>query len=131
MEAKAQHNAQQTTKSGQVAMTTFNGQEKKMKNSTAFKTVLAPNAPWPKTEVKEKPQKKTKQPKKAVKKAPELNLEALGKPINKNSPRIKFDGRNVDFFANTYEQLHHIKNTPLPRARDKLSGRFKSNKGVA
>jgi hypothetical protein len=28
-------------------MTALNGQKKKMKNLTVFKTVLAPNAPWP------------------------------------------------------------------------------------
>ncbi len=51
---KAQHNDQQTKKNGQVAMTTFNGQKKKMKNLNVFKTVLAPNAPWPKQEQKTK-----------------------------------------------------------------------------
>jgi len=52
-----------TTRSGQAAMTTFNGQKKKMKNLTVFKTVLAPNAPWPYQPLKAKETKPVKPPK--------------------------------------------------------------------
>ena len=60
---KAQHNVQQTKRSGQAATTISNGQKKKMKNLTKlvkYKTVLAPNAPWPKQEPKTKPKPKVK-----------------------------------------------------------------------
>ena len=57
---------QQTTRAGQTATTTSNGQKKKMKNSTGFqqyKTILAPNAPWPYKPPKAKEPKKVKPPK--------------------------------------------------------------------
>lgn len=63
MAAKATSSDPRTTKSGQAAMTTFNGQQKKMKNLTVYKTVLAPNAPWPYQPQKAKKPKPVKPPK--------------------------------------------------------------------
>lgn len=60
---KVQHNDQQTKRNGQAVTTIFNGQEKKMKHLTKlpkYKTVLAPNAPWPKQEPKTEPKIKVK-----------------------------------------------------------------------
>ena len=64
--AKVQRNDQQTKRNGQAVMTTFNGQKKKMKNSTEFqqyKTILAPNAPWPYQPLQAKEPKPVKPPK--------------------------------------------------------------------
>jgi hypothetical protein len=62
------------------------------------KTVLAPNAPWPKPDEK-------------------LEVKQKWKIIH-----ISYEKNNLDYFLNTYEepaQKHRI--------RDKLSGRFKSH----
>jgi hypothetical protein len=83
MEARVQHSAQQTTKNGQAAMTTFNGQKKKMKNLTEspkYKTVLAPNAPWPKQEPK-----KEQKPK----------VQKIREQVNKSKIAIQFRVRDV------------------------------------
>ena len=71
-----------------------------------MKTVLAPNAPWPKYD--ETVVKVYRQPRPP---APKLNLESL----------------NVDYFKETYEELNQYKAASKHRVRDKLSGRFKSN----
>jgi hypothetical protein len=106
MVAKATSSAQQTTKSGQVVTTTFSGQKKKMKNLTVFKTVLAPNAPWPKWETVEKPK---------------TSLKKVS---------IARENGNLDYFLQTYEELNNYKTASAHRTRDKLSGRFKSNRGL-
>lgn len=70
--AKVQHNDQQTKRNGQAVTTTFNGQKKKMKNLTKspkYKTVLAPNAPWPKQEPKVEPKPKVKKIREQVNKS--------------------------------------------------------------
>ena len=95
-----------TTRNGQVAMTTFNGQKKKMKNSTVFKTVLAPNAPWPKWETQEKKPSRV---------------------VGLKTVRIDFDKTSLDYFLETHEELNQSKIATKSRIRDKLSGRFKSN----
>jgi hypothetical protein len=64
-----------------------------------FKTVLVPNAPWP------KPDKKL--------------LKRLVAKV-----KIKHENGNLDYFLNSHDEL---KTTKKHRTRDKLSGRFKSN----
>lgn len=109
--AKAQHSAQQITISGQVGMTISNGQKKKMRNLTVFKTVLAPNAPWPKWET--------------VEKKPYRQREVGVKNV-----RIARENNSLDYFLQTHEELNHYKTASKHRTRDKLSGRFKSNRGL-
>lgn len=104
--------------------------------SNLIKTVLAPNAPWPKPEPVAEPIAKPKKKKPPVawrnQNAPELDLEALDKKYGvKKAQKVNLESSNVDFFAQTHAELHHIKNTPLPRARDKLSGRFKGSQRMA
>lgn len=105
MVEKATNNAQQTTKNGQAVTTTFNGQKKKMKNSTVFKTVLAPNAPWPEWETVEKKSK-------------------LG------ANKVSKENYSLDDFLKTYEAPNYYKAASSHRTRDKLSGRFQSNRGL-
>jgi hypothetical protein len=64
-----------------------------------FKTVLVPNAPWPKPE--------------------EKLIKRLVAKV-----KIKHENGNLDYFLNSHEEL---KNSQKHRTRDKLSGRFKSN----
>ena len=71
-----------------------------------MKTVLAPNAPWPKHD--EAPVKVYRQPRPP---APKLNLESL----------------NVDYFKETREELNQSKIAANNRIRDKLSGRFQKH----
>ncbi len=104
--------AQQITKNGQVATTTLNGQQKKMKNSTVYKTVLAPNAPWPKWETMEK--------------KPYRQREVGTKIV-----RIAKENDSLDYFLETNEELNHYKTASAHRTRDKLSGRFTGNRGLA
>ena len=80
---------------------------------TKIKTVLAPNAPWPKWETA--PAEKPKPPPR--------------RPGN-NQPRIKFDS-DLDYLADTREQLKAIKNTQAPRARDLSTGRFKGGNRIS
>jgi hypothetical protein len=61
------------------------------------KTVLAPNAPWPK---------------------PDEKLRLVTKI------RIKHENVGLDYFLNTHEELKTISKHSF---RDKLSGRFKSH----
>ena len=112
MVEKAHSNAQQTTRNGQVAMTTSNGQKKKMKNLTVFKTVLAPNAPWPKWET--------------VEKKPYRQREVGVKNV-----KIARENGSLDYFLQTHEELNHYKTASAHRTRDKLSGRFTGNRGLA
>jgi hypothetical protein len=63
------------------------------------KTVLVPNAPWPKLDEK-------------------LVKRLVAKV------KIKHENANLDYFLSTNEEL---KLTQKHRTRDKLSGRFKSN----
>jgi hypothetical protein len=76
------------------------------------KTTLAPNAPWPKWETVEKKQV----PKR----------ESSMKKV-----RIALENTSLDYFAQTYEELHNHKIASKHSARDKLSGRFQSNRGLA
>jgi hypothetical protein len=62
------------------------------------KTVLVPNAPWPKPEEK-----------------------LIKRPVAK--VKIKHENSNLDYFLSTHETL---KPTQKHLTRDKLSGRFKS-----
>ena len=64
-----------------------------------MKTVLAPNAPWPKPD------------------------EKLFKRLVARI-KIKHENGNLDYFLNSHDEL---KTTEKHRTRDKLSGRFKSN----
>lgn len=83
-----------------------------MKNSTVFKTVLAPNAPWPKWETAEK--------------KPHRQREVGMKTI-----RIALENTSLDYFSKTYEELNNYKAASAHRTRDKLSGRFTSNRRLA
>jgi hypothetical protein len=64
-----------------------------------IKTVLAPNAPWPKPEEK-----------------------LIKRPVAK--VRIKHENAGLDYFLKTHEEL---KTSSKHQTRDKLSGRFKSH----
>ena len=64
-----------------------------------FKTVLVPNAPWPKPE--------------------EKLIKRLVAKV-----KIKHENGNLDYLLNSHDEL---KTTEKHRTRDKLSGRFKSN----
>lgn len=64
-----------------------------------MKTVLAPNAPWPKPDEK-----------------------LVKRPVAK--VRIKHENTDLDYFLNSYDKP---KTAQKHRSRDKLSGRFKSN----
>ena len=64
-----------------------------------MKTVLAPNAPWPKPD------------------------EKLVKRFVARI-KIKHENADLDYFLNSYDEP---KNAQKHRVRDKLSGRFKSN----
>ena len=116
MAAKAQCSDQPTTKNGQVDMTTFNGQKKKMKNLTEspkYKTVLAPNAPWPQPEPKIEPKKKGR--KMGYKNPP---------------PKLNLDG-DFDFLAKTREQINKSKIAIQSRVRDVSTGRLKGSQRLA
>jgi DNA polymerase III delta subunit len=104
MAEKVMLEGQQTTRNGQTVTTTLNGQKKKMKNSPVYKTVLAPNAPWPKWD--KIPQK----------------IERVTKTV-----RINFEKASLDYFLETHEELNKSKTASKSRTRDKLSGRFTSN----
>lgn len=97
--------AQQTTRNGLIITTTSNGQKKKMKNLPVYKTVLAPNAPWP---TPQEIQPKTKQ-------------------VGLKKVKIACENDSLDYFLQTHEELNQYKITAGNRIRDKLSGRFKSN----
>ena len=86
---------QQMNKSSVITLTVFLERKK-------MKTVLAPNAPWPKYD---EPVKVYRQPRPP---APKLNLECL----------------NVDYFKESREELNQSKIAAINRSRDKLSGRF-------
>ena len=76
-----------------------------------YKTVLAPNAPWPKIEkVEKKPHRKR-----------ETGLKTV---------RIAKENDSLDYFLQTHEELNHYKTASAHRTRDKLSGRFQSNRGL-
>ena len=67
-----------------------------------IKTVLAPNAPWPKPDEK-------------------LVKRLLTKI------KIKHENVGLDYFLDEHEELNKSKITTKHRVRDKLSGRFKSH----
>lgn len=113
MAEKAQHNDQQTKRNGQAAMTTFNGQKKKMKNLTVYKTVLAPNAPWPKQEPKKEPKSKKRQ-------------SAWRNP----PPKLNLDG-DLDYFAEAREQINKCKVAIKSRERDVATGRLKGSQRLS
>lgn len=77
-----------------------------------YKTVLAPNAPWPKWET--------------VEKKPYRQRE-----VGNKSVRISSENTSLDYFLKTHEELNHYKVASKHRTRDKLSGRFTSNRGMA
>lgn len=72
-----------------------------------YKTVLAPNAPWPKWETVEKKKKTDKTP-----------------------VRISTENMSLDYFLKNDEKLNKHKAASTHRTRDKLSGRFQSNRGL-
>ena len=74
---------------------------------TKIKTILAPNAPWPKPEPIQKPKPKKK--KKTTKKA---------------APKIKL-GNNLDYFADAREQLQAIKDSKKSGASKVTKRRLK------
>ena len=98
MAAKGQNEDPQMNKSFVKTLTVFLERKK-------MKTVLAPNAPWPKHD---EPVKVYRQPRPP---APKLNLESL----------------NFDYFKETREELNQSKIATKSRIRDKLSGRFTGN----
>lgn len=73
-----------------------------------YKTVLAPNAPWPKWEKVEKQKK-----------------------IEKKTARISTENMSLDYFLKNDERPNNYKIASAHRTRDKLSGRFKSNSRLA
>ena len=74
-----------------------------------YKTVLAPNAPWPKWETVEKKPKKRE----------------------KRLVKISTENTSLDYFLKNHEKLNNYKAASTYRTRDKLLGRFKSNRGMA
>lgn len=76
-----------------------------------YKTVLAPNAPWPKWETAEKKPYRQR----------EVGLKTV---------RIAKENDSLDYFLKTHEELNNYKAASSHRTRDKLSGRFKSNRGL-
>jgi hypothetical protein len=72
---------------------------------TQIKTVLAPNAPWPKQEKEPTPQ---------------------AKGWRKRGKNIKYS-LELDYFAEAREQIQSIKSAKKPRARDITTGRFKGD----
>jgi hypothetical protein len=72
---------------------------------TIYKTILAPNAPWPKAS--EIPVLKPKQKWKVI--------------------HISCENDNLDYFQETHDQLNRKKVASSHRVRDKLSGRFTAN----
>ena len=99
MAAKGQNEDPQMNKSFVKTLTVFLERKK-------MKTVLAPNAPWPKYD--EAPVKVYRKPRPP---APKLNLESL----------------NIDYFKETREELNQSKIAANNRIRDKLSGRFQKH----
>jgi hypothetical protein len=73
-----------------------------------YKTVLAPNAPWPKLETVEKPKSKPK-------------FEKVS---------IARENDSLASFLQNHEKPNHYKAASAHRTRDKLSGRFKSDRGL-
>lgn len=112
--AKDTHKDPQTQQSSLVVTTTSNGQKKKMKNLSAsqkYKTVLAPNAPWPKHEEPKKPYRQ--------------------REVGMKNVRIALENTSLDYFLKTHEELNNYKTASRNRARDELSGRFKGSDRVA
>ena len=68
-----------------------------------YKTILAPNAPWPKVELP------------APKVAPLIHL--------KKTVKLHLGG-SLDYFADTHDQINSIKNG---RVRDAVTGKFKKS----
>jgi len=83
-----------------------------------MKTVLAPNAPWPKTEPVKKPYRQR-----------EVGLKTV---------RISTENGSLDYFLSTHEELNRSKisatrskTASANRVRDKLSGRFTNRDRMA
>jgi hypothetical protein len=74
-----------------------------------MKTVLAPNAPWPKWETKTEPKSKKRQ-------------SAWRNP----PPKLNLDG-DLDYFAEAREQISKTKLAVQSRVRDVTTGRFKGS----
>lgn len=72
-----------------------------------MKTVLAPNAPWPKYE--------------------EEVVRPRGRQVGWRKVKINCENAGLDYFSKTYEELNQSKIASRHRVRDKLSGRFKSD----
>ena len=71
------------------------------KANPVIKTVLAPNAPWPKWE---------------------QNPVVKKKPAN--HPKIKMDNSVLDYFSETRDEINKAKTSDKHRVRDRISGRF-------
>lgn len=115
MAAKAQNKDQLTRLNGQAVTTTLNGQQRKMMNLTEFpkiKTVLAPNAPWPKAEIVEKKTQKKRE-------------------VGKKTVIIAPEEFNLDYFKQAYEDINKSKIAIAHRNRDRLSGKFLPKDGLA
>jgi len=76
-----------------------------------IKTVLAPNAPWPKAETQA--EKKTRQA-----------------TYKKTAPKLNLDG-DLDYFAQAREQISKSKLAVQSRARDVSTGRFKGDRRLS
>jgi hypothetical protein len=75
-----------------------------------YKTVLAPNAPWP-TTVEKKPYRQ--------------------REVGIKNVRIALENTSLDYFLQTHEELNHYKTASTHRTRNELSGRFTSNRRLA
>jgi hypothetical protein len=76
-----------------------------------MKTVLAPNAPWPKWDEPEKPKTRKTKPRPP---APKLNLSG-----------------DLDYFAEAREQINQSKVASQSRARQGSTGRFASRERLS
>lgn len=92
---------QQMNKSSKKTLTEY--LERKMK------TVLAPNAPWPKPEV----------------------TRPRGRQVGWRKVKIDCENADLDYFAKTHEELNQYKIASKHRVRDNTTGRFKSNERLA
>ena len=74
-----------------------------------MKTVLAPNAPWPKWEEPKKPEVKT-----------------VKRKLRPPAPKLNLFG-DLDYFAEAREQLNQSKIASKSRERSVTTGRFKGS----
>jgi hypothetical protein len=74
-----------------------------------MKTVLAPNAPWPKQEMKSEPKSRKRQ-----------------SPWRNPPPKLNLVG-DLDYFAEAREEINKSKTAIKSRVRDVTTGRFKGS----